>query len=773
MTRSRRRTPIRTPRRRRPLWLRLLLWLMLLGLLAGLLGVGALAGLFYYYGRDPKLPNIATVRDYHPNTVTRIFDRNKVLIGEISVERRSTVPYSRIPRLLVRAVLAAEDADFFKHRGLDYMGMLRAFYANLRAGRFAQGGSTITQQVVKTFFLSPERTVRRKMQEVILARRLESELSKEEILYLYLNQIYLGHGRYGVQEASRFYFGRNVDGLELGQMALLAGLPQSPERLSPFKHPQRAKRRQIYVLQQMAKHGFIKPARTQQAIDAPIRVVRNSNPYYNVSPEVTDQVRAELVKAFGPQRLATLGLEVHSSLDVKIQMAARDAVQWGLRALDARQGYRRAIRHLKGKGLRHVLRRLKKRRGPGFKPAEGRQYRAVVTAVNDKEEDLEVDLGGTQGRVLLEREGRYNPQADAPSKRFRRGDLVRVAAQGDHYRYDAGPQAAMVVMDPTSGEVLAMVGGYDFIPGSFDRATDAKRQPGSAFKPLLYAAALDSGKYTAASIVDDAPVVVGGWEPKNFDGTYRGPVRLRLALAHSINTVAVRLIESVGVTPLRKLATDLGIRTPLGEDLSLALGTSEVKPIELATAYCAIANGGRRVEPQYIRRIGKEKMRRPEARQVLRPEVAFVVTSMMQSVVQEGTATRARQLRRPMAGKTGTTNSQKDAWFVGFTPQMVAVVWVGFDGPRTLGRRETGGHAALPIWVRAMKQALKGRPKLPFRQPPGVVVERIDPGTGLLAPEGATDVLEEYFIEGTQPRETAPSPDQVNPDTILMSPDLP
>jgi len=375
--------------------------------------------------------------------------------------------------------------------------------------------------------------------------------------------------------------------------------------------------------------------------------------------------------------------------------------------------------------------------------------------------------------VQLEHEDRYNPQADAPSRRFRPGDLIRVVAEGDHYRYDAGPQAAMVVMAPESGEVLAMVGGYDFVPGSFNRATDARRQPGSSFKPLLYAAALDSGKFTAASIVDDAPVVIGKWEPKNFEGTYRGPVRLRLALAHSINTIAARLIEAVGVDPVRKLATELGIHTPLGTDLSLALGTSEVKPIELATVYCGVANGGRRVEPQYIQRIGKESMRRPEPRQVLRPEVAFVLTSMMQSVVQEGTATLARQLRRPVAGKTGTTNSQKDAWFVGFTPQMVAVVWVGFDDAHSLGRRETGGRAALPIWVRVMKQALKSHPKLPFRQPAGVVVQRIDPGTGLLASDGATDVLEEYFVAGTEPKETAPAPDQVNPDTILMSPDLP
>jgi len=758
--------------KRRPLWLRLLIWALLLGLTAGLLGVGALAGLFYYYGRDPKLPAIENVRDYRPNTVTRIFDREDRLIGEVSVERRTTVPYSRIPKLLVRAVLAAEDADFFKHRGLDYTGMLRAFFANLRAGKFVQGGSTITQQVVKTFFLSPARTVRRKMQEVILARRLESELTKEEILYLYLNQIYLGHGRYGVQEASRFYFGRDVDKLELSQIALLAGLPQSPERLSPFKHPERAKRRQMYVLKQMQQQKVITAAQARRAIEAPIKVVRNRRPYYNVAPEVTDIVRGELVQAFGEQKLATLGVEVHTSVDAKLQELARDAVQWGLRAIDARQGFRKPIRHLKGKRLKRTLARLEKRhRGGSF--TAGKRYQAVVTRVDDKEGELTIDLGVRKAQVVLEQSGRYNPQGHAPSKRFREGDLIWVTPEGEQFRFDGGPEAAMVVMEPRSGEVLALVGGYDFVPGSFDRAVAARRQPGSAFKPFVYAAALDSGKYTPATIVDDAPVVIGGWEPKNFEGTYRGPVRLRLGLAHSINTVAARLIDAVGVEPVRKLAASMGIGTPLGEDLSLALGTSEVRPIDLATAYCAIDNGGMRVEPRYITRIGKEPTRPPEPREALRPEVAFVLTSMMQSVVQEGTATRARQLRRPVAGKTGTTNGQRDAWFAGFTPQLVAVVWVGFDEPRSLGRHETGGRAALPIWVRFMNAALKGKPKLPFKQPAHVVVQRIDPATGLLAPEGTTDVLEEYFVEGTEPKETAPSPDQVNPDTILMNPDIP
>jgi len=756
-------------KKRRPLWFRLLWKLALLGIIVSLLAGAGLAGLFFYYSRDPDLPHIKDVRDYRPKAVTHIYDRHNILVGEIFSERRTVVAYSQIPKLLVQAVVSSEDAEFFQHRGLDYPGMLRAFFANLRAGRFAQGGSTITQQVVKTFFLSPERTIERKMQEVILARRLENELSKEEILYLYLNQIYLGHGCYGMQEASRFYFGKDVQKLTLAEIAMLAGLPQSPARLSPLKHPGRAKRRQMYVLNEMAKRGHISRDVAHRVVDNPIKVRRRVRPYFNKAPEFTFKLQQEVVKALGEQQLNRSGQPLHSTLDIKLQIAAREAVQRGLRALDARQGFRRPRAHLSGKRLKRMLKKLKRTQK---KFAEGRRYQAVVIKVNDEEQELAIDLGGARSKVLLGSDPRYNPQKDSPSKRFRPGDLIRVQKAKDTFRFEGGPQAALVAMEPSTGEVLALVGGYSFRKGSFNRALQARRQPGSSFKPLVYAAALASRKYTAATIINDAPVVLGGWVPKNFDGRYRGPMRLRQALAHSVNSVAAQLLDNIGVGPVRKLARDMGITSELGKELSLSLGTSEVRPIELATAYCAIANGGKRVSPRYIRRIGKEAVKMAEPTQVLNPDVAYVLTSMMQSVVQEGTARRARRLRRPAAGKTGTTNKQRDAWFAGFTPGLVAVVWVGFDDPRGLGRGETGSRAALPIWVRMMQQALKHKPRRPFTQPPGVVVERIDPESGLLAPSGATDVLEEYFIQGTAPTETARPPDQVDPSTILMNPGL-
>jgi penicillin-binding protein 1A len=770
-------------RKKSPLWRRLLLRLFILGVLLGLLGGAGFVGLFYYYSTDSRLPRIFSIQDYTPKLVTRILDRNGQLISELSQERRTVVPYRKMPPLLIKAVLSAEDSEFFKHSGLNYLGMLRAFFVNLRAGRFAQGGSTITQQVVKTFFLSPERTIRRKVQEVILARRIETELSKEEILYLYLNQIYLGHGRYGVQEASRFFFGKDVDKLGIGEIALLAGLPQSPERLSPLKHPDQAKRRQLYVLGRMAALGHLSADAARKVGEASIEVVKNVRPYFNESPEFVDRVREDLVKTFGEEKLSTMGLTVTTTLDAKLQAAAREALQVGLRALDARQGYRRAASHVEGKKLARTLERLKKEQE---KIEEGRRYRAIVASVDDQKDELVVDLGVRKGRVLLSDDQRYNPQGDAASKRFAAGDLVwvraeKIAEEGagpeeakeERLRFDGGPQGALVVIDPRTGDLLALVGGYEFEAGEFDRALRARRQPGSAFKPVVYAAALDSGKVTAATILEDAPVVIGTWSPKNYDGTYRGHVRLREALAHSLNTVAARLIDQVGVEPVRSLAASLGVSSPLGKDASLCLGTSEVTPLELARVYATIANGGARIEPAYLLKIGAQVVRRTEPKPALRPEVAFVLTSLMRSVVEEGTGRLAKKLRRPVAGKTGTTNSQVDAWFAGFSPQLVAVVWVGFDDNRPLGKGETGTRAALPIWVRFMQEALKGKPRLPFKQPPGVVVQRIDPATGLLAPEGATDVLEEYFVQGTEPKEVARPPDQVSPDTILMNPSPP
>lgn len=766
------RAPAQAPRpvKRPALVLRAVLWLLALaaaGVVVGGLAVGAA---LLYYGADPRLPRITSLRDYRPRLVTTVVDRHGALLGELGQERRTVVPLEGMPPLLVQAVVAAEDAAFFQHRGLDYLGMLRALGANLRAGQFVQGGSTITQQVVKTFFLTPERTIRRKIQEVLLSQRLEQQLGKREILALYLNQIYFGHGRYGVQEASRFFFAKEVAQLGLAECALLAGLPQAPQRLSPLRHPERAKRRQAYVLRRMAELGFISPQVAQRIEAESIRVVRRKRPFLGVAPEVMDIVRERLLEAFAADRLDSLGLRVQTTIDGALQTAAREALRWGLQAIDLRHGWGSARRPLSAAQARRWRRRAGREQA---QPGPGQEREALVVSVDDDKRRLIVDLGRRRAEVALD-DARYDTPGVPPSRRFTPGALLRVrVAEGERFVFDPGPQGAVVALDPRTGEVLALVGGYDQRAGAFDRARAAQRQPGSAFKPFVYAAAIDSGRYTPATLIEDAPAVYGSWTPRNFDDTYLGPVRLRLALAHSLNSVTVRLLDELGVGPVRELARRLGIASTLGNDLSLALGSYGVRPLEIAAAYAAFANGGRRVEPRFISRLGASTIAAGEAQPTLRPEVAYVVQSMMQSVVTEGTATAALALGRPVAGKTGTTNDHKDAWFIGFTPQLLVAVWVGFDNPRPLGRGETGGRAALPIWLRVMREALRGQPKLPFPQPAGVVQQRIDPRSGLLAAPGAVEAIDEVFVQGTEPQQQAPEPEQVDPGTVMMDPPSP
>jgi penicillin-binding protein 1A len=786
------------PRRRSLVW-RLVKWLFLLGLIFGIAGAAVVGGLFLWYGREGALP-LRNLADYHPRQVTRVYSDDGHVIGEIFVERRTVVPYAKIPKVLVNAVVAAEDAEFFKHQGLDYWGMLRSFLVNLRHGGYRQGGSTITQQVVKTFFLSPERTLKRKAQEVILARRVEGSLAKEEILYLYLNQIYYGHGRYGVEEAARFYFGKGVAELTVAEAALLAGLPQSPERLSPLKHPEAAKERQRYVLEQMARRGYLEVAAAERLAREPIRVVRDSNPYLGVAPEAVDHVRDLLVARYGEARLAEAGLAVRTTIDARMQTAAREAVNRGLIVIDGRQGYRgptgKVLHEKKGaapnaaaleRALEKAVAKLRSENGT---PKAGQVYEGVVLAVDDATQRLEVTLGNAAGQVDLAQDERYNPKQLAPSKRFERGDRVRVRvgelprARGRKepaaplpLALELGPQAALVALDPKTRAVRALVGGYDFHAGGFDRARRARRQPGSSFKPIVYAAALAAGKITPATVINDSPDVFGNWRPDNAEEQrYRGPVRVRTAVALSINTVAVKTINEVGVEEVRTLAQRLGITSPITNDPTIALGSSAVTPLELANAFAAFADEGRSGAPQFILSIDKEKVAAPApaTQPALTPEVSFLVTSLLRSVVEEGTAGAARKLKWHACGKTGTNYLRKpspgirDAWFVGFTPDLVAAVWVGFDDNRKLGRAEQGSRAALPIWVDFMGQALQKKPVRAFTPPPGIEIVRIDPRTGLLAAPGSAAYRDEYFLKGTAPTQTAPAEGEATPESIVI-----
>ncbi len=787
MTRGRATEPVRRLSRKKVTGRRRLAWSLLKwGLVASaglvLAGIAVLLGMFAYYGSDRNLPDVSRLRNWQPYQVTRLLSAEGHLIAEIYKERRTVVSRDKIPKLLIQATVAAEDARFFQHKGLDKLGMLRAFFANLKAGHYVQGGSTLTQQLVKTIFLSPRKTLKRKIQELILARRLEKAFSKEEIITFYLNQVYYGHGRFGVQEAARFYFGKDVAGLSLGEAALLAGLVQSPERLSPLRHPRAAKKRQRYVLRRMVELGFVSAEDARKAAASPIRVVEKRYPYLGTCPEIADQVRRLLRARYGEADLSRLGLTVVTSCRVKLQEAARQAVAKGLSSLERRR--LRYLRRYAKKRWKRVLAHYKKRFGSRLERGQVRP--GLVVQADDAHRKLLVDTGAGQltvpypktapksrpARTCPRGKRRCRPRPARPA--FRPGQVfwVRITEAGPHPRGQwVGPQAALVAIDPRTREVVALVGGRNAQPGGFDRATRAKRQPGSAFKPILYAAALASGRFTPASILVDSPEVFKLWKPANAGHrTYLGPVRLRVALAKSLNTVAVKLMSIVGTDTVRALARKLGIRSKLTRDLSLALGSSAVTPLELTNAYATFDASGVYEPVRYIRRIEQA----PEApvrhrRTVLTPAVAYVLTSMLTSVIQAGTARRARRLGRPAAGKTGTTNRSRDAWFVGYTPDLVAGVWVGYDTyERSLGHGEAGGRTAVPIWLAFMRAALKGQPVRNFPQPPDVVVRRIDPRTGLLAPPDMTDAIEEVFVAGTEPKKMAPSGNQPRTEDLLL-----
>jgi len=747
-------------------------------LIGGVLVAGALLvlGTYAYFSRD--LPSVSTLREYKPPQTTRVLDRNKKVIGEIFSERRTVIPMSQVPRNVVLSVLAAEDADFYEHEGLDYKGILRAVGRDILEGRAAQGGSTITQQVVKLMLLTPERTISRKVRELILARRLENELSKDEILHLYLNHVNFGHGRYGVQEAARYYFRKDASQLTLAESAMLAGIPQAPARLSPRAHPEAAKRRQEYVLSQLsAKREVYWPDLSEAAIDAaraetvePVPLPQSAGR----APEVLAIARRALRDAAGDEALGEGGYQVHTTIDLDLQTKARAALQRGLRAVDERQGYRGGLR---GKSRR----RGPKATAPVDSLRMGRTYIARVTGSDDETETVRLDVGGHDAVLRMRDAARYNPDDRPASKLFARGDLLPVSVTqfgGEEdpatARLERGPEGSVVVIEPRSRAVLALVGSFAPVSG-FNRATQAIRQPGSTFKPIVYARAIQSRRFTAASLVVDAPAVYEEWKPRNYEQwNYQGAVRLRQALARSINMVAIRVVEDIGVHDVAEFARQDGITTKLEEDMALALGASGVRPIELANAYATFSAGGRWAPTRIVTRVvapdGSAVPLEPgePARDVMAPSEAYVMTSMLRSVVTEGTGAPAQRLGRAVVGKTGTSNEARDAWFIGYSPSVVAGVWVGFDDQRPLGRRETGTRTALPIWIEVMEAADQTPKETDFAMPSGLAVARIDPASGLLAYEGQEDAIEEVFLTGTAPVEVARPPDVADPNLFLM-----
>jgi penicillin-binding protein 1A len=809
---------------------RLLRWFMMFALLAMITGgiVGLVA--YGYFAKD--VPDFDSINDYRPKLVTRVYDQSGQLIGEFYRERRIVLPYDRIPKRVIQAILASEDDRFFDHTGIDYWGIVRAGVANLKAGRVVQGGSTITQQVAKSLLISEEgyskgsaKKLSRKIKEAILARRLEKKLTKEEILTLYLNQIFLGNNAYGIESAANNYFRKTAAEMNVAEVALLAGLPQAPSRYSPFQHPEVAKQRREYVLRRMLEEGFITEAELNEAKETPITVYPAADISREVTPFFTEEVRRTLFAKYGEKKVLDEGLEVWTTVDVERYRAAEDSAYDNLRLVDKRQGYRGALMQVTTKEERdkffkayeEELRRL----GRYDKLVDGELYVGVITKIDRKDHNIYLKIGPHDAVLPLATmrwARRVDPNVwfessllDKIPSTFKVGDVVQVRAttyekiQKDRY---AGGYIKYVPQDPTlrlvaleqepnleaallsvhqkSGYVLSMIGGYSFERSEFNRALQSCRQPGSSFKPLIYAAAMDLKQFTASTKILDAPVAFDDpeaqrrWKPQNFETKYMGEVTMRTALQNSMNVPSIRILDAVGIKDAIAYAKKLGINSELRPELGLALGASCVTMGEMADVYTLFANYGTRVPRKMITRVVdrdghvllddgwhadpwagvgtkieraiRERQNPPQ--QVIDKEIGFLITKLMRNVVNGGTATAAQRVGVPIAGKTGTTNDSFDAWFDGFTTEITTLAWVGYDDyVLPMGKYEQGGRAALPVWVGYMLKAIKGKKTGEFDAPDGVVFVRVDPKTGDRARDDTSGAVMEAYREGLEPKE--------------------
>ena len=895
--------------------------IVLVGVSLFLIGVASV--LIFYKAVKSGLPEIISVADYKPLLVSPVFDRGGKKVGEFYRERRTLVPYDKMPKHLVHAFLAAEDDQFFTHGGINYGSILRATLANIRAGHSVQGGSTITQQLAKTLLLhDTEKTLMRKFREALLALEMEKNLKKEEILYLYLNQIYFGHGAYGVQNASQTYFKKSVDQITLAEAAILAGLPQAPSRYSPVSNPQRAKERQLYVLKRMGDVGFVPKADAEAAAKLPVKVYVREN-YEDMAPFYMETVRQILVDKLGEKAVLDEGISVQLAMDLDKQVAAQEALKKGLKELDKRQGFRGPLKSMTDeKEITELLEKEKKKlileanpertilpdgqfaevqlaneaRAENIKiPAYmklNEDYLAIVKEVNDADGYVIVRLPGAEGVIDFEsmRWARKpnaevkaeNSQIQKPSAALKIGDVISVALIGDKpvlekykdpkikikpkidltpylaVQLDQEPlvEGALVSFDQQTQELLALVGGYDFKRNEFNRALQAARQTGSSFKTIVYASALDKG-YTPSTPVMDVPIVYEEkqqdeegqeetkvWKPSNHGREFSGEIIFRNALVQSLNIPTVKIIEDIGVNWAAEYAKRLGIFSPLNMDFTLALGSSSVTLYEMTKVFSQFGRLGKRVRPLVIKQVKDhtgqvllenvsldvrfekelEPMEKefeekriafintqtttsptqtpsplatpptnpdgtpaeaiePAAKvadkkptpflffqdpdQLIKPQTAYILTSLLKGVIEDpkGTGARARALGRDVAGKTGTTNGYYDAWFIGYSAQVSAGVWVGFDKERSLGRGEVGGRSALPIWVDYMKSAHEQLPQMTLPVPEGIVFANIDGDTGKLANAESKRVAKQAYLEGTEPT-TSSNKEQENSDFL-------
>ena len=633
-----------------------------------LMALAAAGGTAAYYIMTLDLPGIDALKDYRPSIASRVLDENDELIDEFFLEDRKLIPISDVPKIAQHAFVAAEDSRFYQHQGVDLQSIFRAMFKNVEAGKIVQGGSTITQQVAKLMYLTPERKYIRKLKEAILSYRIDKYLSKDEILNLYLNQIYLGHGTYGIESASIGYFGKSARELTLPEAALLAGLPKAPTTYSPFMSFDRAKQRQVYVLTRMMEEGFITKDQMDQAAAAPIKL-RPMKPKDKVAAYFVEHVRRYVQEKYGADILYKEGLTIYTTLNLPAQKAARDALIKGLTEMEER----------------------------------GKSAKGLV-------------------------------------------------------------QGALYCMDLRTGAIRALVGGRDFSQSEFNRATQSRRQPGSVFKPLIYTAAFDKGMNPSTQFVD-SPIVFedpsqddGLWKPKNFDGKFLGPITMRTALVQSRNVVTVKILQEIGIDYASSYAVNMGIESPLSRNLSLALGSSGVTLQEMVRAFGVLGNGGKKVTPYFIRKIVDRtgnvfEETKVISEQVIDSRIAFMSTYVMQDVVESGTGRRVKSIGRPVAGKTGTTNDTRDAWFIGFTPSLITGVWIGFDQEKSMGRQEVGGRAAAPVWLYFMEKVLSNTPVEAFPVPEGIIFVKVDHKTGRPTQGSGPGTIYECFLDNAPPSE--------------------
>jgi penicillin-binding protein 1A len=847
---------------------RVVMGFVLISLLSLLVVAGLGAATLWHFSHD--LPKIITPEDYRPLTVTQVLSHpagkngaaapEAEVLGEFFKQRRYIVPYEKFPEVVVKAFISAEDDKFFEHPGINIMSLVRAAIANFRAGRVVQGGSTITQQVAKSFLYGntlAERSFSRKIRELILTYRIEKNLNKKQILYLYLNQIYLGHGAYGAQSAARTYFRKDVGAISVAEAALMAGMNQAPGKYSPLLNPKRAKERQLYVLKRMLENGYITQAQYTEASAQPLRIFHDEDLNTQYAGYLVEHIRRYLVETYGEKAVYEDGLTVTVPTSRELSLAAHRSVRDGLEAVDKRIGYRGPIQQLTSneeieKFLKDLRLSLIERRvhflmfmpdghmdpEQAMKSANvnseaqllvtGEHYQAVVTSLDEKRKSIGVLIGGVKGEIPFSRMSwarriKDEKTGERPREPKNVGDVV---ARGDvvwakvlensekgltlGLSQEPQVQGALFSIEASTGYVLAMEGGYNFDASEFNRATQAQRQPGSSFKPLIYSAALEKG-FTPATIIVDSPIVYedtesGKWKPANFEEKFYGDTTFRQALIKSRNVPTIKILQAIQVPYVIDYVKRLGMSAKFNNDLSISLGSTAMSLLEMTKVYAVFARLGRRVNPIFITQVrdrdGKvleeqapqvlpavvkippleepadgepvataspaapinESARRApfhlpkyppadDPDQILDPRVAFVMTHLMSEVVSYGTGHEAKNLGRPAAGKTGTTSDYIDALFIGYTPHVVTGSWVGFDNQKPIGPGETGARAALPIWLGYMKDAVKGYPETDFVVPPQVVFTSIDAATGKLAPANSSTAIREAFIEGTQPTE--------------------